>query len=67
MVRRAADSGVEQLRPVVISIYIEELMARRSAPSVKQHLAAIRMLFRLAGDRPGGAHEPAASVRAQST
>src|SRR6266849_76419 len=33
------------LRPVVISIYIEELMERRSAPSVKQHLAAIRMLF----------------------
>src|SRR5213595_3887021 len=30
---------LEQLRPVVISIYIEELMARRSAPSVKQHLA----------------------------
>src|SRR5437667_12914098 len=34
--RRVRELG--QLRPVVISIYIEELMARRSTPSVKQHL-----------------------------
>ena len=31
--------------PVVVAAYIEELTARRSAPTVKQHLAAIRMLF----------------------
>src|SRR5262245_4236054 len=36
---------LEQLRPVVISMYIEELQNGRSAPTVKQHLAAIRMLF----------------------
>jgi site-specific recombinase XerD len=36
---------LEQIRPVVISVYIEELTARRSAPTVKQHLAAIKMLF----------------------
>jgi integrase/recombinase XerD len=33
------------LRPVVVGTYIEWLSQRRSAPTVKQHLAAIRMLF----------------------
>src|SRR5207247_4525588 len=34
-----------QVRPVVISAYIEEMQATHSPPTVKQHLAAIRMLF----------------------
>lgn len=34
-----------QLNPVVISAYIEELMNTHAKPSVKQELAAIRMLF----------------------
>lgn len=34
-----------QTRPVVISAYIEELQTTHSPPTVKQHLAAIRMLF----------------------
>ena len=33
------------LAPVAISAYVEQLMLTRSAPTVKQHLAAIRMLF----------------------
>jgi len=33
------------LTPVAIAAYIEELGTKRSAPTVKQHLAAIRMLF----------------------
>ncbi len=40
--------GVRELnsiRPVVISAYIEELQATHSPPTVKQHLAAVRMLF----------------------
>jgi len=32
-------------RPVVVSAYIEELQTTHSPPTVKQHLAAIRMLF----------------------
>jgi site-specific recombinase XerD len=36
---------LEKIRPVVISGYIEELQLTRSAPTVKQHLAAIKMLF----------------------
>ena len=45
---RVARRGIrelEQIRPVVIAGYIEELTGRQSAPTVKQHLAAIRMLF----------------------
>jgi integrase/recombinase XerD len=39
--------GVEltSIRPVIVAAYIEQLTERRSAPTVKQHLAAIRMLF----------------------
>src|SRR5438876_6138296 len=40
--------GVRELpevRPVIISAYIEQLQTTHSAPTVKQHLAAIRMLF----------------------
>lgn len=33
------------ITPVIIATYIEEMTAQRSAPTVKQHLAAIRMLF----------------------
>ena len=32
------------LEPVAVSAYVEQLMRTRSAPTVKQHLAAIRML-----------------------
>src|SRR4051812_43586994 len=37
--------GLGQLQPVIIASYIEGLRASISAPSVKQHLAAIRILF----------------------
>src|ERR1700682_355008 len=36
---------LDQLQPVIVASYIETLQAPMSAPSVKQHLAAIRMLF----------------------
>jgi len=41
------DRGLEltQLSPVIVAAYIEELTQKLLAPSVKQHLAAIRMLF----------------------
>ena len=37
--------SLSDLEPVILSIYIEELQRSHSAPTVKQHLAAIRMLF----------------------
>jgi integrase/recombinase XerD len=36
---------VEQIQPVLVASYIESLQNFLSAPSVKQDLAAIRMLF----------------------
>ena len=36
---------LDNIEPVVVAAYVEELGAARSAPTVKQHLAAIRMLF----------------------
>lgn len=38
-------TSLTQLNPVVIAAYLEELQATKSKPTVKQHLAAIRMLF----------------------
>jgi len=37
--------ALETIRPVIIAAYVEELQSTRSAPTVKQHLAAIKMLF----------------------
>jgi len=34
-----------RVQPVHVAAYIELLQGRRSAPTVKQHLACIRMLF----------------------
>jgi site-specific recombinase XerD len=36
---------LQHLEPVHVAAYVEELGTSHSAPSVKQHLAAIRMLF----------------------
>jgi integrase/recombinase XerD len=36
---------LEQVQPVHVAAYIEQLMQKHSKPTVKQHLAAIRMLF----------------------
>lgn len=37
--------SLERIEPLHLSIYIEELRSKLSDPSVKQHLAALRMLF----------------------
>ena len=37
--------GLDEVQPVHVAAYIEHLGRRMSAPSVKQHLACIRMLF----------------------
>jgi site-specific recombinase XerD len=48
-------SGVTSLadvQPLHVAAYIEGLSQTRSAPTAKQHLAAIRHLFDWVGDRP---------------
>jgi integrase/recombinase XerD len=52
-----------RLQPVLVAAYIEELQRTHSAPSVKQHLAAIRMLFDWLVVGQVLAMNPAASVR----
>src|ERR1700730_11890259 len=42
---RAGLSRLDAVQPVHVAAYVEQLTQTRSAPSVKQHLAAIRMLF----------------------
>ena len=37
--------GLDQVEPVVVAAYVEQLTAARSPATVKQHLAALRMLF----------------------
>src|SRR5688500_7247185 len=36
---------LELIEPVVVAAYVEELLLGYEPPTVKQHLAAIRMLF----------------------
>ena len=55
---------LEQLNPPLVAAYIEQLMTEMSAPSVKQHLAAIRALCKYLVVGHGLEFNPAASVRA---
>ena len=36
---------LQAVQPVHVAAYVEQLQAESSAPTVKQHLACIRMLF----------------------
>lgn len=40
---------LHEVRPIHVASYVETLMQSRSKPTVKQHLAAIRMLFNWLG------------------
>src|ERR1700689_5262850 len=54
---------LKQIRPHDVGAYIEALQASASAPSVKQQLAAIRMLFDWLVVGQVMPHTPASSVR----
>jgi site-specific recombinase XerD len=60
---QAGLTALEDIEPVHVAAYIETLQARLSAPSVKQHLAAIRMLFDWLVVGQQLAVNPAAAVR----
>jgi site-specific recombinase XerD len=42
--RRGID-GLKRIEPIHVALYVEELQHSFSKPTVKQHLAAVRMLF----------------------
>jgi integrase/recombinase XerD len=54
---------LDSLEPIAIAAYIEQLMTIRSAPTVKQHLAAIKMLMDWLVIGQVLRFNPAASVR----
>jgi len=54
---------LKNLNPIFVSAYIEQLQTNLAPPSVKQHLAAIRMLFDYLVIGQVVPHNPAASVR----
>jgi len=55
--------NLDGLEPIAIAAYIEQLMTVRSAPTVKQHLAAIKMLMDWMVIGQVLPFNPAASVR----
>jgi integrase/recombinase XerD len=59
---RAIDS-LDQIEPVVVAAWIEKLQHTKSAPTVKQNLAAVRMLFDWLVTGHVVPVNPAASVR----
>src|SRR5262245_24369940 len=36
---------LDQVEPVIVAAYIEELTGQKSRPTIKQHLAAVKMLL----------------------
>jgi integrase/recombinase XerD len=54
---------LDEITPVVVATYIEQMTLCRSAPTVKLHLAAIRQLFDFLVTGQIIASNPAASVR----
>lgn len=55
--------ALEQLEPVIVAAYVEQLAGELAAPSVKQHLAALRMLFDYLVTGQVLRSNPAAAVR----
>lgn len=58
--------NLDQIEPLVVAGYIEQLTQELAPPSVKQHLAAIRMLFNYLVTGQIVPFNPAASVRGPS-
>lgn len=54
---------MDQIQPVIVAAYIEQLGEERARPTVKQHLAAVRMLFDYLVIGQVMPMNPAASVR----
>lgn len=60
---RSHDLRLEDIQPVVVAAYIEKLSQQLARPTVKLHLAAIRMLFDYLVTGQVISVNPAASVR----
>ena len=55
--------SLKSIEPIIVAAYVEQLQTTHAAPSVKQHLAAVRMLFDWLVTGQVVPVNPAASVR----
>jgi site-specific recombinase XerD len=54
---RAGYQDLEDIEPITVAAYIEILQRRATPPTVKQHIAAIRMLFSWLTRKRSARHE----------
>ena len=62
---RAGYQGLEDIEPITVAAYIETLQRQAAAPTVKQHMAAIRMLFSWLTEKGVLAMNPAREVKTE--
>src|SRR6266481_3712265 len=62
---RAGYQDIEDIEPITVAAYIETLQRQAAPPTVKQHMAAIRMLFSWLTEKGSLAMNPAREVKTQ--
>jgi site-specific recombinase XerC len=62
---RAGHQDIEDIEPVTVAAYIETLQRQAALPTVKQHMAAIRMLFSWLTEKGILAMNPAREVKTE--
>src|ERR1700720_1704491 len=64
-VERAGYQQLEDIEPITVAAYIETLQRQAAPPTVKQHMAAIRMLFSWLTEKGALAMNPAREVKTE--
>jgi len=64
-VERAGYQHLEDIEPITVAAYIETLQRQAAPPTVKQHMAAIRMLFSWLTEKGVLAMNPAREVKTE--
>ena len=64
-VERAGYQNLEDIEPITVAAYIETLQRQAAPPTVKQHMAAIRMLFSWLTEKGVLAMDPAREVKTE--
>ena len=62
---RAGYQDLEDIEPITVAAYIEILQRQAAAPTVKQHMAAIRMMFSWLTEKGVLAMNPAREVKTE--
>src|SRR5260370_9295581 len=62
---RAGYQNLEDIEPITVAAYIETLQRQAAPPTVKQHMAAIRMLFSWLTEKGVLAMNPAREVKTE--